>query len=81
MAKRYNDSGMRMTDCCGVYSTYDQDETLYCKKCFGPVDEGQGDGMETLEECDHRDSGRGVCVECGKFLRASAYRYTLTSSS
>jgi hypothetical protein len=30
-----------------------------------------GDGsysMPNQETCQHRDSGRGVCIDCGKFL-------------
>jgi len=34
----------RMTDCCGACSTYDEFGVLYCKACFEPVPEGQGDG-------------------------------------
>jgi len=43
--KKYNDEGMRMTDCCGCVSTY-HDDTLCCKRCWEAVPHGQGDGME-----------------------------------
>ena len=42
---KYNEQGMRLTDCCGCYSTF-CDETLCCKRCFYPVPHGQGDGNE-----------------------------------
>jgi hypothetical protein len=42
---KYNDEGMRLTDCCGCLSTF-CDETLCCKRCFYPVPLGQGDGNE-----------------------------------
>jgi ribosomal protein S14 len=43
--KRYNEEGMRMTDCCGSMSSY-YDAMLCCKTCFREVDAGQGDGAE-----------------------------------
>lgn len=43
--KRYNEEGVRMTNCCGVYSTYHNKE-LCCKKCWNIVDFGEGDGTE-----------------------------------
>jgi hypothetical protein len=27
------------------------------------------------DDCEHRDSGRGVCVHCGEFLTEHAYIY------
>jgi len=44
--KKYNDDGMRLTDCCGAYSTYAHDGQLCCKKCWRAVSDGQGDGTE-----------------------------------
>ena len=46
MKPKYNKDGMRMTDCCGCVSTYDDGDILYCKGCFKPVPNGQGDGSE-----------------------------------
>ena len=46
MAKRYDDTGQRMTDCCGAFSTYMDGEILCCKKCYREVELGQGDGSE-----------------------------------
>jgi hypothetical protein len=54
--KQYNDEGMRMTDCCGAFSSfYEMDnlghiDTLLCKKCGGYVEFGEGDGNEHREE-------------------------------
>lgn len=45
---RYDENGQRLTDCCGVYSTY-SGETLCCKKCWHAVEFGQGDGSEYRE--------------------------------
>jgi hypothetical protein len=48
--KRYNEKGMRMTDCCGACSTFMEDGTgaylLCCKKCYESVGVGEGDGAE-----------------------------------
>ena len=41
--------GCRLTDCCGAYATYIQDDhgaQLCCKGCLEPVPNGQGDGAE-----------------------------------
>ena len=43
--RKYNDEGMRLTDCCGCVSTY-HDEDLCCKGCWEVVPHGQGDGVE-----------------------------------
>jgi hypothetical protein len=43
--QRYNDEGMRVTDCCGCLSTY-HDSTLCCKRCWSLVGTGEGDGSE-----------------------------------
>lgn len=43
--RKYTPDGMRLTDCCGAFSTY-FDDTLVCKGCFDPVGIGQGDGTE-----------------------------------
>lgn len=43
MTKRYDDEGMRLTDCCGAYSTY-FDDVLACKACYKEVEIGMGDG-------------------------------------
>jgi hypothetical protein len=45
MAKRYNEDGVRLTDCCGSMSTY-SDGTLCCKRCWREVGFGEGDGNE-----------------------------------
>jgi len=50
--KRYNEEGVRLTDCCGAISTfmecnnYPGHEVLCCKVCFCEVPIGQGDGSE-----------------------------------
>jgi hypothetical protein len=44
--KKFNNEGMRMTDCCGACSTYDEEGTLVCKGCYREVEPGQGDGNE-----------------------------------
>ena len=46
MAKKYDQDGMRVTDCCGAHSTYDEHGQLYCKACFEAVGPGEGDGGE-----------------------------------
>lgn len=38
----------RLTDCCGVFSTYTGDGDLVCKKCYGDVEPGEGDGSAYL---------------------------------
>ena len=38
--------GMRLTDCCGSVSTFNEYGELYCKHCYYPVPFGQGDGSE-----------------------------------
>ena len=44
--KRYDKtSGQRVTNCCGVYSTYHGDD-LCCKVCWNLVEIGEGDGNE-----------------------------------
>ena len=55
MAKNYNNDGMRMTDCCGACSTYDENGTLYCKACYQAVGMGQGDGTEFLQKVESAD--------------------------
>ena len=50
----YNEDGMRMTNCCGACSTFDEDGTLYCKACYQPVEFGEGDGNEHKD--DNEDS-------------------------
>lgn len=47
-AKRYNDDGVRTTDCCGALSTYVEGD-LVCKCCFEQVSIGEGDGAERRE--------------------------------
>lgn len=42
---RYDERGVRLTDCCGAYSTY-MDDALCCKACCREVPSGQGDGNE-----------------------------------
>lgn len=46
MAKRYDENGQRLTNCCGAYSTYMDGEVLCCKKCYRGVGFGEGDGSE-----------------------------------
>jgi hypothetical protein len=55
--KKYNDEGMRLTDCCGCVSTF-CDDTLSCKGCYKPVPHGQGDGIEYRNGCDQ--NGRQI---------------------
>jgi hypothetical protein len=43
---KYDKAGVRLTDCCGAYSTHAEDGVLYCKECFADVPVGQGDGNE-----------------------------------
>ena len=50
--RNYDEKGMRLTDCCGAVSTYDEYGQLYCKACYEPVRPGEGDGTEGLEEED-----------------------------
>jgi len=50
MAKQYDEDDMRLTDCCGSHSTYDENGTLYCKTCYAEVEIGQGDGAEYRED-------------------------------
>ena len=54
MPKKYDDNGMRLTDCCGAFSTFAED-VLCCKACWAPVPWGQGDGSEHLPKCDGCD--------------------------
>lgn len=50
---RYAESGTRLTDCCGAYSTYNEDSrgefTLCCKACWREVGPGQGDGSASQD--------------------------------
>jgi hypothetical protein len=50
--KKYDrEDGTRLTDCCAAYSTFDMDDgVLMCKKCYGEVDYGEGDGTESLPD-------------------------------
>ena len=54
--KKYNQDGIRLTDCCGAYSTYHMDfdghDYLCCKACYREVSHGEGDGTERQEEGD-----------------------------
>jgi hypothetical protein len=52
--KKYDESGMRLTDCCGAHSTYpiDAHGGLCCKKCYRTVEIGEGDGCEYLPSPD-----------------------------
>ena len=43
--RRYNNVGMRLTDCCAAASTF-HDEDLCCKHCWEVVEFGKGDGTE-----------------------------------
>ena len=45
----YGQDGMRLTSCCGAYSTH-QEGYLCCKKCYEIVPIGEGDGNEFLNE-------------------------------
>lgn len=49
-APRYDESGHRLTDCCGAFSTYMDGDVLCCKKCYWEVPVGQGDGTETRDD-------------------------------
>ena len=46
---KYSSDGIRLTDCCGAFSTY-FDNILCCKKCWQEVSYGQGDGEETYQK-------------------------------
>lgn len=46
--KRYDEDGHRLTNCCGAFSTFFEDGTLYCKKCYTEVSPGEGDGSDDL---------------------------------
>jgi hypothetical protein len=46
--KRYDEHGMRLTNCCGAHSTY-VDEVLCCKICYEETPIGQGDGNEFID--------------------------------
>lgn len=57
--KRYDAEGIRVTDCCDSYSSYDEHGNLYCKCCYEAVGLGQGDGgerKETDEDIDTSDT-------------------------
>jgi len=45
--KRYDDKGVRLTDCCGSSSTHGEDGVQHCMECFSEVLAGEGDGTET----------------------------------
>ena len=45
---KYSSDGIRLTDCCGAFSTY-FDNILCCKNCWQEVSYGQGDGEETYQ--------------------------------
>jgi hypothetical protein len=48
--KKYTTDGVRLTDCCGAYSTFvdvGDGWELSCKQCYKAVPSGQGDGSET----------------------------------
>ena len=53
-APRYDTSGLRLTDCCGAFSTYmddgEGDVVLCCKQCYNEVPIGQGDGTVTRDD-------------------------------
>ena len=48
--RRWNNVGMRLTDCCAAASTFSDvfgtGPTLCCKHCWNEVWDGQGDGSE-----------------------------------
>ena len=48
--RRWNNVGMRLTDCCAAASTYMDDgygeADLCCKHCANIVNPGEGDGEE-----------------------------------
>lgn len=58
--KKYDDKGMRLTDCCSSHSSFYECnnighiDTLCCKKCFRNVEVGEGDGSE------YRDADSGL---------------------
>ena len=65
---------MKLTDCCGAYSTYDENGVLYCKACYRPAPAGQGDGSEAEEW----DVPVGSCRQTAqKMTRAAWYEYRL----
>ncbi|MCP4794938.1 MAG: hypothetical protein GY885_02120 [Phycisphaeraceae bacterium] len=50
VVKRFDENGVRMTDCCRAVSQHDDDGFLFCSACFDDVEPGEGDGTETKEE-------------------------------
>ena len=68
MTKRYDAHGQRVTDCCGTYSTYMDDGAggemvLCCKRCYGEVGIGQGDGCEFRPGVEADDYYKAVFAE------------------
>ena len=66
-------NGMRLTDCCGGFSTVNDDQGLVCEVCHGDVGTGEGDGTEFSRVCktvgcealaSTSGSGRGFCPKC-----------------
>ena len=49
--------GMRLTDCCGAFSTFCMDSgELSCKVCWNEVGHGQGDGEEFINTVNPLDN-------------------------
>ena len=49
--KKFNDDGMRLTDCCGAVSKFMDyggrvGEVPCCEKCYREITPGEGDGSE-----------------------------------
>mgnify|MGYP003135626624 FL=1 len=45
-------NGVRLTSCCGAYSTHMDTDELCCKVCCMPVAVGEGDGVENWGKND-----------------------------
>lgn len=52
---KFDADGMRLTDCCGSYSTFCDwygdgcCDTLVCKRCYQRVNTGEGDGNDNVQ--------------------------------
>ena len=42
--------GTRLTNCCGAYSTHMDTDELCCKVCCMPVEIGEGDGVDNIND-------------------------------
>jgi len=77
----YNSDGIRLTNCCQAFSTYDSDsEMLLCNTCRHAVVGGQGDGTEhrvrriAFVPTDHPESRNLTKDARPKFITFTAVR-------